>query len=95
MQKSAALDDILTRLTLHEFLLEVLMANQLTRMDVAAAERVKADLPLTVGRAYRAITAHLALTGTMEQVNLRLVEVCERFVEKVSEREAKLRAARR
>jgi hypothetical protein len=77
------------RLTALEFVLEVLLANNLAFMDEAASEQFKADLVSRKSYLRRGpVDADL-----MQAIDAETDTVMGRFVEKVADREAEIRQA--
>lgn len=85
------IEEAFARLTMLEFMLEVVMANQLSEAPPKDSEIAKSDLLRISTRTYGHITGDLDAARNMRNVSERASEMAARFVEKVARREAEIR----
>ncbi len=90
--KLTDIEEAFARLSMLEFVLEVVMANQLVGVSQAASDEAKTDLVETMKRAYGPLTGDLDTAKRVAVISQRSVEMAERFVQKLAQREAEIRA---
>lgn len=86
-----ALDEIAARLTMIEFALEVLFAREMASLPADLSEHAKAAFIEIMSRPYGAMTGDINEAQQLRAIAERSVELAERFVHKVTAREAFLR----
>lgn len=92
--KLTDIEEAFARLSMMEFLLEVVMANQLMDVPQGVSDQVKRDLVETMQRAYGPLTGDIETAKRMAAIADRSVEMLEHFLQKLARREAELRARR-
>ena len=85
------LNEIAARLTLLEFALEVLFAREMASLPSDQSKHAKAAFLDLMSRPYGALTGDMQEAQQLRTIADRSVELAERFVHKVTAREATLR----
>ena len=84
-------DELSARMTLIEFAIEVLMANQLTHRPEQESAKFKEDFIAAMGRPYGAITSDLDEAARMRSISERSVMLAQQMIDKVLRREHLMR----
>jgi len=86
------IEEAYARLSMLEFAIEVIMANQLARADEESSRVTKEDFVRVAARSYGAMTGDLDTARRMQAIACRSAEMAERLVDKVARREKEIRA---
>jgi hypothetical protein len=88
------MNEIACRLTMLEFMLEVMLSNDLARIDELQSAAFRKDLVEKSKRAYGVMAHTPEAIAELQAASARVIELTERFAHKVATREAELRAHR-
>jgi len=83
--------EISARMTVLEFVLEVMLANDLAAMDLGTASDFKRDIVSRMGRAYGPIAGDLETAKKWQDVANRAEQIAARLIEQVGRRETEIR----
>ncbi len=88
------IEEAFCRLTMHEFLLEIMMANQMADCAEESVKSALDDIVNSSTKGYGVMTGDPEAAQRLVAMNERIGEMTENFVAKLAKREALIRAQR-
>lgn len=83
------------KITMLEFAIEVMMANELSENSEETSSQFKADFIERMSRQAKFITGDLDAAQTIQNINVAAAKMAENLISKVSQREAEIRDKKR
>jgi hypothetical protein len=83
--------EISARITVLEFVLEVMLANDLAAMDLSTSSDFKREIVSRMGGAYGPIAGNAETARKWQEVTNRAEHIAAKLIEKVGRRESEIR----